>query len=440
MLNFFFVWASLLVALLVFAVGRPGKGGALTIAYFLGLSLIHVPGLLPFIGSGPGLFDRAETRIGFELTLVGMAAFVVGAVLARKIGTRRPLFTPLPAPQRALAFERIGWRALAVGSVTYFVLIPLSVRVPSLTSLVSALATFLILGLWLVFYGAVETGDRGKALLTLLGLPLLPLGTLVTGGFLGYGVYWVLSIIAFLFTVVRRRTWFYAAAPVAVFLGLSLFVTYMGQRAEIRELVWEEHASLIDRLDRVSRLVTDLELLDPSSQTQMIALDKRLNQNWLVGLAVMRHEAGWTHFAHGATVPVWGLVPRAVWPDKPGIGGGRDVVGEYTGIYFSRDTSVGAGQVLEFYANFGTPGVLAGFLALGFLLMRLDDGIMHALAAGDVGGLLLRVMPGLTLLQPGGNLLEILIACVAACVAAYAVVSLKFFAVPTAPRAGRQAA
>ncbi len=90
------------------------------------------------------------------------------------------------------------------------------------------------------------------------------------------------------------------------------------------------------------------------------------------------------------------------------------LVTEYTGIPFEEGTSVGAGQVLEFYVNFGIPGVLAGFAGLGFLLMRLDIGIMRAFAAGDLAGVLLRAMPGLSLLQPGGNLLEILVAFVGA--------------------------
>ena len=311
---------------------------------------------------------------------------------------------------------------------------------PSLTSVVSALATLLILGLWLVLYGAAVTADRRRTLATLALLPLLPLATLVTGGFLGYGVYWVLSVVAFLFVITRRRIWFYFGAPVAVFLGLSLFVTYMGQRAGIRELVWEEQAGMLDRLDRVSAIVTEFQLLDLASPTHVAALDDRLNQNWLVGAAVMYHEDGWAPFAYGATIPLWALIPRAVWPDKPDVGGGGDIVSDFTGIRFAEGTSVGAGQVLEFYVNFGIPGVLLGFLGLGYLLMRLDQGIMRSLAADDTRGLLVRAMPGLTLLQPGGNLLEILVACVAAYVAAHLVISLRFFDVPLAARSRRQVA
>ena len=188
------IWAALLAALVIFAIGRPGRGGALTLAYFLGLSLIHVPGVLPFLTPGSGLDDLDETRLGFELTVLGMAAFVAGAVLAR--------WTDPAKRCRKGRCRRNGGRTRSIawagarsrsGFVAYFVLLPLSGRVPSLTSVVSALATLLILGLWLVLYGAADRADWRRTLATLALLPLLPLATLVTGGFLGYGVYWVLS-------------------------------------------------------------------------------------------------------------------------------------------------------------------------------------------------------------------------------------------------------
>src|SRR5947207_43742 len=132
MLGLLIIWVGLLLALVVFAIGRAGGGGALTLTYFLGLSLIHLRGVLP----------------------------------------------------------------------------------------------------------------------------LLPVATLVTGGFLGYGAIWALSVLVFLFVISRRRIWFYVCAPAAVFLGLSLFVTYMGERVGIREVVSQGKTSLLDRFDRVSALVT----------------------------------------------------------------------------------------------------------------------------------------------------------------------------------------
>jgi hypothetical protein len=434
MLDLLLVWSALLVALTAFAIGRRGNGGALALAYFLGLSLIHVPGVLPFLDLGTSRGDGEETRLGFEMTIIGMAAFVVGAILARrtaKLGTSSRAEAPR---RRARVFEYLAWRIFAVGIAAYFILLPLSSLVPSATSVVSAFATLLIIGLWLVLYGAAKAADQRRTLATLAILPLLPLATLVTGGFLGYGIYWMLSVITFLFVIARQRIWFYLVAVPAVFLGLSLFVTYMGQRGGIRELVWYEQASLFDRLDRVSAIVTDFQLLDLESAKHVAALDDRLNQNILVGVAVGRIESGWAEFAYGATVPLWALIPRAVWPDKPTVGGGGEVVSDFTGIRFAGGTSVGAGQVLEFYINFGVWGLVFGFLGLGFVLMRLDQGIMRALAADDTGGLLLRAMPGLTLLTPGGNLLEVLVAFVAAFVGAHLILWLNLFEVRTAAR------
>jgi hypothetical protein len=425
MLGLVVIWAALLIALVVFGIGRPGRGGALTLTYFLGLSLLHVPGVLPFLHSDSGLPDGGETQLGFEMTLLGMGALVAGAVLAGWIGQHQAMGAP---PRwRSQAFEGLGWRALALGIIAYFVLLPVSSRVPSLASVVAAFGSLLILGLWLVFYGAAVSLDQRRMLTTLALLPLLPLPTLVIGGFLGFGVSWALSVLAFLFVITRRRIGFYAAALPVAFLGLSLFVTYMGQRTDYRTFLQEAHAGILDRVNRLSALVTEFQFLDLASPDHLAALDARLNQNWLVGAAIMYHEDGSVPFAYGATVPLWALIPRAVWPGKPEIGGGGDVVSEFTGLRFAEGTSVGTGQPFEFYINFGIPGVLIGFLGLGFLLMRLDQGIMRSLAAGDIRGFMLRAMPGLMLLSPGGNLLEIFVGCVAGYVAAHIAISLKFF-------------
>jgi hypothetical protein len=440
MLGLLTIWIALLIALVVFAVGRAAAGGALTLAYFLGLSLIHVPGVLPFLGPGSGLTDADETQLGFETTILGMAAFVAGAAMARWMDRRRAAASDPPARRRAQMFEGLGRRTFVFGIVAQFLFLPLASKVPSLTSIVAPAATLLILGFWLALYGAFVAVDWRRTLKTLALLPLLPTVTLVTGGFLGMGVNWDLSVLAFLFVITRRRIWFYVAAPPMAFLGLSLFVTYMGEREGIREFLSNEQPGLLDRLDRVSSLITKFELLDLSSPTQVKALDLRLNQNWFVGLGVRYHEDGGAPFAYGATIPLWALIPRAIWPDKPAVGGGGSIVTDFTGTPLAEGTSFGAGQVLEFYVNFGIPGVLIGFLGLGYLLMRLDQGIMRSLAEDDMRALLLRAMPGLMLLQPQGNLLEILVGFVAAYVAAYLVMSLKFFNVPLATRPRRQAA
>src|SRR5579872_6643977 len=122
------VWLGLLVALISFAIGRPRAGGALALGYFLGLSLIHVPGILPFFTSvsfaafSQGFADREATELGFRTTIAGMTAFLIGAVLARMLGGHPASGEIHAFPQRSRAFERAGWQGIAVGAFGYFVL------------------------------------------------------------------------------------------------------------------------------------------------------------------------------------------------------------------------------------------------------------------------------------------------------------------------------
>jgi hypothetical protein len=64
---------------------------------------------------------------------------------------------------------------------------------------------------------------------------------------------------------------------------------------------------------------------------------------------------------------------------------------------------------------------------LGYVLMSLDIGIMRALAKGDMRKVLLCAMPGLTLLQPGGNLTEVIVATAGAIVTSRLLTGWGFF-------------
>ena len=61
-------------------------------------------------------------------------------------------------------------------------------------------------------------------------LPVLPLVTLVQGGFLGGGTIWAITIVAFLFAQSKRRLVYVFLAPAVFFGGLSVFVNYMAAR------------------------------------------------------------------------------------------------------------------------------------------------------------------------------------------------------------------
>jgi hypothetical protein len=418
------IWLAVGIGLM-WMVGQkePGSVG-LPLAYFLGLSIIHVPGAMLAL-DGDEL--SSMTTDGFEQTVIGMVAFLVGVITARYA------FVPAPrqktgaspaqgvSPQSLGELNRLALLYMCIGGVVYFGVMPFVGSIPSATALVVPLGALLLIGACLRFWLANETANWPKFLSTMVLLPLLPLVTLTQGGFLGFGTMWAVTVSAFLFAQSKRKAAYIFAAPVVFFIGLSLFVNYMAARDDIRQLVWYEQASLGDRLQRIADVFVNFEWLDLSNFRHREAIDSRLNQNFLVGAAAARLESGQVEYASGATLGnmIVALVPRAIWPDKPAVGGGGTVVADFTGIEFAEGTSVGAGQVLEFYVNFGTWGVIGGFLLFGCLIGRMDLLAMRYLRQGQQTRFLFWFIMGLALLNPGGNLQEIVVSIAGCAVTAH---------------------
>jgi len=113
------------------------------------------------------------------------------------------------------------------------------------------------------------------------------------------------------------------------------------------------------------------------------------------------------------------LVPRFLWPDKPVFGGSGTIVADMTGLHLDENTSWGVGNVMEFQINFGTSGVVIGFLILGLAIGWLDFKAAAADARGDVNKLIPLFLVGVALVQPGGSIVEITGGAAAGGVAAY---------------------
>jgi hypothetical protein len=420
MLTLLLIWIAVGVALALLS-RRSGAG--LPLAYFLGLSLIHVPGAIIYLD----VEEWNRTRLGFEQTVIGTVAFLIAVIIVRimmflrradrNAGVGRTYLTP----GSAAALNRLALLYCLLGGVAYFVLMPLSGYMPSTTAIISSFGSLIVVGACLRLWVGQEGRNWLKVWSTIALLTLLPLFTLVQTGFIGFGTYWALGILSFFFAQTTRRLLLLCLAPVVFFVGLSVFVNYMASRNDIRHVVWNDGASLGDRLDRVGDVFANFEWLDLSNSRHRKAIDNRLNQNFLIGVAVKRLKFGQQQYASGETISnmIVSLIPRVLWPDKPEIGGGGNVVTEFTGIRFARGTSVGAGQVFEFYVNFGTWGVIGGFLLFGLLLGYMDLLIIEYLRKGDQGRFLLWFILGVSLLQPGGNLVEIVVSAAGAAAGAY---------------------
>ena len=419
-------WLAVGISLAWMVSQKRQSSAGLPLAYFLGLSLIHVPGALLYLDAE----ELNYTRIGFEQTIIGMVAFLGGVTIAKfffltapgqQASAGRPQgFTS----QSFAALDRLALLYIVVGGIAYFVMLRLAARIPSATAIVAPLGSLIMVGACLRLWVATESRNRLKFWTTVALLPVLPLATVVQGGFIGFGTYWVLAIVTFMFAQSKWRVGFFLLAPVVCFVGLSVFVNYMIARNEIRQLVWYQQAEIGDKLQRIADVFqNNFEWLDLSNERHREAIDNRLNQNFLVGAAVARLESGQVEYASGATFGnmIIGLIPRALWPDKPAVGGGGTVVHDFTGIEFAEGTSVGAGQVLEFYVNFGTLGVIGGFVLYGWLLGRMDSRVIECLYRGDQRRFLFWFLISLALLQPGGNLLEVFTSAVGAAICAYGI-------------------
>ena len=419
-------WLAVGISLVWLVSQKRRSSAGLPLAYFLGLSIVHVPGAFLYLGAA----EWDYTRIGFEQTVIGMVAFLSGVTIAKCVfvtapGKQASAGRPEDSiTQSFAAFDRLALLYLGVGTVAYFVMLRVAALIPSATAIVGPLGSLIIVGACLRLWVGRESKNWRKFWSTIVGLPLLPLATVVQGGFIGFGTSWALAIMAFMFAQLKQRVRFFLLAPVVCFVGLSVFVNYMIARNEIRQLVWYQQAEIGDKLQRIADVFqNNFEWLDPSNERHREAIDLRLNMNFNVGVAVERLESGQVKYASGATFGdmIMGLIPRALWPDKPAIGGGGTIVHDFTGIDFAEGTSVGAGQVLEFYINFGTLGVIGGFALYGWLLGRMDSWVMECLYQGDQRRFLFWFLISLALLQPGGNLLEVFTSAAGAAVTAYGI-------------------
>lgn len=408
------IWVVVAV-LLVWSQWRWGGASCgIPFAYFLGLAIIHVPGAVLYLDPTYEFYNPQFVETGFQITTLGVVGFMVGVLIAgtrARIPRRRHVTSAKSeAVSHATAPEinRLAWIFLLSGFAVQFVISP-ALQGLTLTALLSGLSQLTVAGTCLGLYAAHTTGNRVLLRRWLLVASAFPVVTLLASAFLGYGVYALLVVVCFAFALFRPRLWTVFPFFIALFLGISIFVTYARDRGEYREAAWNEGASLEQRVERVINTFTNFELLDLDNPKHRANIDLRLNQNELVGAAEAHIASGRVDFANGETfwVALVAPIPRILWPDKPQFGGSGDSVANYTGYSFADGTSVGLGQVLEFFINFGWNGEFWCYVLYGAICRRLDMHAGLALRAGKFRTFLLFFMPAMATMQSGGALAEV---------------------------------
>ncbi|WP_392534634.1 hypothetical protein [Nostoc sp. C117] len=347
------------------------------------------------------------TAIGFTQSVYGVIGFGVGTVILAPIVEKivkpsRRLYVP---KQPNLKFPN---NYILLGVFFYFVLGPILGRIPSISVLVNSGFVMLSTGLCLACWKAWYTRDKRALIKWLLISCCIPFVTILGSGFAGFGVMAVVPVLIFVFTFYRPRWKSIILLLLFLLLGLSFYTNYFRDRNLIRAQVWGGKG-FESRIEQLQQTASNLEFFDPYKQAHLELIDGRLNLNPQVGESVRYITSGQIDYANGETFleAAVAVIPRILWPGKPANGGSGDIVSRYTGVKFSEGTSVGVGNVLEFYLNFGTPGVILGFAVLGTVLRVIDITAAKKLLFGDWEGFSFWFLPGLALISPGGSLTEI---------------------------------
>jgi hypothetical protein len=386
---------------------QPGKRSVgMPLAYLLCLAAIHVPGAaLVYLDAGPTA-NREETLAGFPVTLFALCGFVIGHALVALPGARsEPTLQP-PRPAPPLRDARVATAYIIIG-LALFIVGPAALRgIPTLSSSSAVglplAASSLCLSWWIVR----RSGNK-RAWLQLLWVPAFPAVTLFGHGFLSFAVAPLAVIYAFLICQTPRRGVAVLGLMVILVVSMQVFPTYFLSRDKLRASFWGGE-SLQGRVATTGEAARSFAFFDPTNPAQLEAIDNRLNQNTIVGRAVIYMSHTMTPFAWGSTFIncLLALVPRFLWPDKPAMAGGSSLVTLYTGVVYNDATSVGIGHVGELYVNFGIPGVAIGFLVIGAVLAMIDSRAAVSLRAGQFRSFLIVTMLGNALLHVNGNFAE----------------------------------
>jgi hypothetical protein len=372
-----------------------GRGVGLVVSIVLSLSAIHWVATALYLLPWYDNLDRDVVATGFWTAFQGLCAFCLGAVIMSRAATREPPRAGSGEPPSAL-----GWPYLLIGVVMYGILWPRIGRIASIGALVAAGSNYIVLGICLRCWKA----DTARMARWVAASTLLPFATILAQGYLSYGLAALAGVAAFIAEMIKSRKKLVLVGVGVGYVTMSFFVTYMRDRAQIRDAVWNG-AETSQRIDLISASIANFEWFDINNPSHLWRIDERLNQGYLVGLAVDRLERGDVAFGKGETVKdaFIALLPRMLWPDKGVAAGSSDIVSRYTGMEFMEGTSVGVGLVMELFVNFGAPGVWIGFAAFGALLIFIDERAHARLVEGDARTFAVWYLPGSSLLQLGGG-------------------------------------
>ena len=395
-LSAFFLWLQ----------SKKAYGGAgFVFIYILLFSVIHLFGAIIHAVPQFSLTGVEYVVLGFRESLWGLAGFCAGAFLPiagratlEDLGLRE---ARVPVPDKKI------WFLLGLGMM-FFVLRGVLGRLPSIGASINAGTNLIVVAMVLGLWNSWVKGKKWQMFLWILVCAGFPISTMAFQGFLGFGATAAAVVLLCAASFYRPQWRVWAIGLPAIYFALSLFVTYMRDRDEIREQVWAGNR-LEKRIEKIKKIVDNFEWLDLKNEKHIERIDGRLNQNSLVGKTVDRMERGEIVPVQGLTLwwAVQSLVPRIIWWNKTVRAGSMEAAGYFTGDVYAKGTSVGLGQIMELYGNYKREGVVLGMFLLGWLTAIWDIRCGKSLRMGDWRGYAYYFILVVPLLQPGGSAVEL---------------------------------
>ncbi len=420
------IWILAILIQCVWVRKRDFQSIGLPLGYMLSMALIHVTGAMLYIDNIYSLYEVSWVEDGFYLSALGALGFSLGATISQWRTHKSSSFIAFNKESAQPAMRMLRPLPLLLFGIGYWLFIlPIISRVPSGAALSAGFVSLIPAAVFLGIFKAQLAKNRTLMFVWLIMLLMVPVFTVASSGFLGFGVTMMTIVVCALLIVIKPWRRWLLLSPLALFLGLSVYVSYMISRDDIRETVWAT-PTLSERISTITNTYEKAEWFDPSDMSQRKIIDGRLNQNVFVGQVKQRVESGVVQIVNGETIVagISAFVPRIFWPDKPPVAGSGDLVSRFTGTKFAEGTSVGIGQVLEFYINFGVMGMVICFFVFGALLGWVDTKAANALRNLQWRRFCIFLLAGIGMVQPIGSFTEILTSPISGVIAAVAVAQL----------------
>jgi hypothetical protein len=409
---FLVIWTIATGAIIFMSWKKRDTNSGLALMYAISLALVHfIVDLVYFIN--PKQFANDKWMFyGFKESTYGIIFFAIGNLILAPfilnlinlpIAQGGSVATAIPAYQKIFAKKYFN-----IGLISFFILPIFLFDIPTVQALVSAAQQLLVVGICLMCWIAWKENNKQQLRRWLLVSLFFPVITVLVHGFLGFGTTMTMVILFFIVRFFKLSLKTIIVGFILAYLGLSVYLSYMRDRGVIRSSL-SAGATFVERIYAARNIVLQPEWFNPVNLSHLEAIDSRLNQNVLVGAAVENLSTGRVEFSYGKSITdsFFALIPRIFWREKFLLAGASNIVSQYTGIEFMADTSVGVGQVMEFYINFGRLGVILGFSILGVLIAFIDRKAGYYLSKGEIYKFVIWFLPGLAILLGGASFSEI---------------------------------